>query len=226
VADLTHEWQFRIGDAFPADDPLARFIVAVSLAMNDNILANSLFVKAEKPYEHVYFFNLASSHLFEAAEMLRQAHREWQEVQGFVATLETEHQEDFSRMSALADPAAGWPANRLKTLRNSFFHYLRLDRAAADVGKLPVIEGLRGIAQERGRVVIEAESVLTGIRSIFADDVLVNTLAADYEDGELEKLVGALPHYQGSLNRFGQAALGRYLRNLPDGVVEETIRPE
>jgi hypothetical protein len=73
-ADNTrHEWRFQIGEALPSDSPLARFIVAVAGALNDNLLSNTLFVESEKPYEHIYFFNLASSHLYEAAETLLKA---------------------------------------------------------------------------------------------------------------------------------------------------------
>jgi hypothetical protein len=79
----THEWRFRIGAAFPADNPLARFIVAVARAMDDTVLANGLFVQSEQSYKLLYFFNLASSHLYEAAETFRKAHNEWDEVQEF-----------------------------------------------------------------------------------------------------------------------------------------------
>src|SRR5438876_112511 len=92
--NVTHEWRFRIGDAFPADSPLARFIVAVAQGMNDSLLANTLFVESEKPYEHIYFFNLASSHLFEVAETFRKAHRQWEEVRNFVARLNADRQAD------------------------------------------------------------------------------------------------------------------------------------
>jgi hypothetical protein len=51
--------------------------------------------------------------------------------------------------------------------------------------------------------------------------VLINALATDFEEGELERLVAALPDYQGALNRFGQMVVGRYLRELPDGIVRE-----
>jgi hypothetical protein len=86
----THEWRFRIGAAFPADNPLARFIVAVARAMDDTVLANGLFVQSEQSYKLLYFFNLASSHLYEAAETFRKAHNEWDEVQEFVALLDNE----------------------------------------------------------------------------------------------------------------------------------------
>jgi hypothetical protein len=82
-ANITHEWTFRMRDAFPAESPLARFIVAVAQGMNDSILANDLFVRSERPYENIYLFNLVSSHLYEVAETFRQAHREWDEVRAF-----------------------------------------------------------------------------------------------------------------------------------------------
>jgi hypothetical protein len=218
--EITHEWHFRIGDAFPADDPLARFIVAVGQAMNDTSLANSLFVQSERPYEHVYFFNLASSHLYEAAETFRQAHREWEEVRDFIAALEPVRQEEFASISALADPTAEWPGNRLKELRNSFFHYLRLDRAAAEAGRLPLQAGLAQAADHDGQVIIERGGPLNGIRALFADEVLLNALSADFEEDEFERLAASFGQYQPALNRFAQAAVGRYLRERPEGVVE------
>lgn len=189
--------------------------------MNDSDFANSLLVKARKGYEQVYFFSIASSHLYEAAETFRQAHREWEEVREFVASLEQASQDDFALVTGLAAPTADWPANRLKELRNSFFHYLRLDRAAVNADKLPLVKGLKEAADADGRIVIEAGGVLTGIRAIFADDVFVSTLAADYEEDELERLVSSLPDLQGALNRFAQATVGRYLRELPVGVVRD-----
>jgi hypothetical protein len=188
--------------------------------MNDNLLANGLFVEAVRPYERVYFFNLASSHLFEAAETFRQAHQEWLEVRDFVKSLDAERREDFAAITALAGPTAGWPGNRLKELRNAFFHYLRLDRAAASAGRLPLVTGLTGAASMEGRLVIERGGPLNGIRALFASEIFIKTLTANYDDGEFERLVTALAEYQTALNRFAQAAIGRYLRNLPRGVVQ------
>ncbi len=38
------ELRFKVGDALPADDPLARFILVVSMGLNDNSLSNTRFV--------------------------------------------------------------------------------------------------------------------------------------------------------------------------------------
>jgi hypothetical protein len=221
VDDLTHDFRFRIGDVLPAGDPLARFIVAVADAMNDCDLANSLFVKADKDYERIYFFKLASSHLYEAAKKLHQAYRQWPEVKAFVDSLPPESQEEFGRITALAEPAANWPGSRLEDLRNSFFHYASLDRGAADAGKLPLVAGLEAAADVEGRVFIEADRTLTGIRALFADEIYIKTLTLDFEEGELEKLTAAMADYAGTLHRFAQMAVGRYLRNLPAGVVRD-----
>jgi hypothetical protein len=214
-----HEWRFRIGDVLPSESPLARFIVAVAGALNDNLLSNTLFVQSDKPYEHIYFFNLASSHLYEAAEMLGRAHREWEEVREFVAALDEERRVEFERITALAAPAADWPGARLKAIRNSFFHYLRLDRGAADAGHLPLAHGLEAAADLEGLLVIEPGAPLGGIRALFADEVAVKAVTDDFEDGELERLVAALANYQADLNRFAQAAIGRYIGEQPEGVV-------
>ena len=53
----------------------------------------------------------------------------------------------------------------------------------------------------------------------FADEVAVKTLTADFEEGELERMIGVLANYQAELNTFAQAALGRYLHELPAGIV-------
>ena len=217
-----HEWRFQIGEALPSESPLARFVVAVAAALNDNLLSNTLFVQAEKPVERVYFFSLASSHLYEAAESLRRADREWPEVRDFVAALDAERREEFARIAALADPDPPWPGRRLKEIRNSFFHYLRLDRPAADAGHLPLARGLAAAADEEGILLIEPGAPLSGIRALFADEVFVKTIADEWEEGETERLFGALANLQADLNRFAQGVLGRYLNNQPDGVVTYT----
>lgn len=217
--EARHEWQFRVGEPFPADSALARFVVAVAGALNDSGLSNTLFVQAQTSFERLYFFNLASSHLYEAAEMLRRAHREWDDVRDFVATLDAERREEFERVAALAAPDAEWPGPRLKTIRNSFFHYLRLDRSAADAGQLAISHGLAEAADLESSLVIEPGAALSGIRALFADEVLVKTITDGYEDDEFERLVESLASFQGDLNRFAQGALGSYLRNQPDGVV-------
>lgn len=209
---IRHEFSFRIGDLFKSDDPLARFLVAVAAILNDTLLANRRFVAAEESFERIYFFNLASSHLYEAAETFYQAEREWPEVRAFIETLDHHSQERFARIAALASPNADWPGPRLKELRNSFFHYLRLDRAAADAGRLRIVGAIEAAAGMDGLLVIApADAIgIPVVRSYFADEVLIKAITLDYEDDESERLIGTLANYQGDLNHVSQMALGRY----------------
>jgi hypothetical protein len=222
--NIRHEWRFQIGSALPSDSPLARFIVAVGGALNDNLLSNTLFVRSAKDYEHIYFFNLASSHLYEAAETLSRAHSEWQEVRDFIVALDADRRAEFERIVALAAPNADWPGNRLKAIRNSFFHYLRLDRPMVDAGRLSLAHGLQAAADLEGLLVIEPGEPLSGIRALFADEVAIKAVTDDYDEGELERLVAALADYQADLNRFAQGALSRYIRDQPEGVVAYEAR--
>jgi hypothetical protein len=97
------ELRFRVGDALPADDPLARFILVVSMGLNDNSFSNTHFVGGTEDYELLYFFRLASGHLHELANRLRVAHEEWPDVQEFVAGLDEQYRDDFAAIVQLAD---------------------------------------------------------------------------------------------------------------------------
>ena len=67
---------------------------------------------------------------------------------------------------------------------------------------------------------------MNGIRALFADEVWVKTVTADYEnEDKLERLVASVADYQGGLNRFAQAAVGRYLYDLPERIVMRSEHP-
>lgn len=219
--NIRHEFRFRIGDVFRADDPLSRFLVAVAAILNDTLVANRSFVAAEQSFERIYFFNLASSHLYEAAETFYRADREWPEVHAFIETLDDDTQGRFTRIAALAATDADWPGPRLKQLRNSFFHYLRLNRGIAEAGRLRIVGALDAAADMDGLLVIAPPDALgiPIIRSSFADEVLIKAITLDYEDRESERLIATLATYQGDLNHVSQMALGRCLGEQPNGVV-------
>jgi hypothetical protein len=80
--------------------------------------------------------------------------------------LDVERQQEFASITALADRNPAWPGNRLRQLRNSFFHYLRLDRDAANAGQLRLQRGLVEAADLEGRLIIEGAAPLNGIRSL------------------------------------------------------------
>jgi hypothetical protein len=218
------ELRFRVGDAFPADDPLARFILVVSMGLNDNSLANTRFVNTEEEYELLYFFRLASGHLQELANRLRVAHGEWPEVQKFVASLDKQYRDDFAAIVQLADSKDD-TGEKLGRIRNEFFHYPDLRRKTAERGKLPVMKALGEGADEEGTISL-GEEALGGVRAHFADELGAKLVMAHLgldEDGQ-GALVKELGELQAAYGRFAQAALGRYVNGLGDVVTE--IRAE
>ena len=84
-----------MGEVFPADDPIARWLVTMSVGLNDVVLANGLMEKAEKDYENLYFFRLASSHLWELVKFIAESHDAWEEIQRFVAELSDDGRKHF-----------------------------------------------------------------------------------------------------------------------------------
>jgi hypothetical protein len=94
------------------------------------------------------------------------------------------------------------------------------DEAVRNFASSASRSGLNEAADLEGKLIIEEGGPLNGIRALFADEVFVTTLTDDYADEELERLTAAFAEYQPALNRFAQAAVGRYLRELPEGVVE------
>jgi hypothetical protein len=73
---------FRIGDAFPADEPIARWATVLSIAANDSIYLNIRLIDGGLPPElNIYYFRLLAAHFFEAAEWLANTRNTWPEVE-------------------------------------------------------------------------------------------------------------------------------------------------
>jgi hypothetical protein len=215
------ELRFKVGDALPADDPLARFVLVVSMGLNDNSLSNTRFVNTKEPYELLYFFRLASGHLHELAKRLRRAHEEWPEVQEFVADLPEDFRHDFESIVRLADPNDD-VGQKLERFRNEFFHYPDLRRKTAERGKLPLMQALTDAADTEGTISV-GEEALGGIRAHFADE-LVGKLVMErlgLDDDERKGLVKQLGELQAAYGRFAQATLGRYLNSLGKDVMTQ-----
>jgi hypothetical protein len=212
-------WRFRVGDALPADDPLARFILVVAVGLNDNILVNSRFVEAEEQYELLYYFQLASGHLYELAATLRRAHDEWPEVREFVAALQQQYRVDFAATVRLAEPGDA-TGRTLRRFRNGFFHYPALKRSTAERRRLPLRRALRQAADTEGTLTVGG-GLGGGIRAHFADELVAQLMMAGREEDEIRALLAQLGELQAAYNRFAQAALGRYLNGLPEGIVTE-----
>lgn len=110
---------FRIGDAFPADDPLSLWAANLSMAFNDLVFTNDRMDKARREWERFYWSRPAWAHLYEVMKFLRENEDE-EHVTAFVGELPADAQEAYRRALKLYDE------NRdvLSKIRNNVaFHY-------------------------------------------------------------------------------------------------------
>lgn len=75
--------RFRIGDAFPGEDPVARFVVVLLMALNDLLPQSERLTQAGDaglaPHERLYLARLVGSHLFELAKFVNAAPRQFRD---------------------------------------------------------------------------------------------------------------------------------------------------
>lgn len=218
--------QFKIGEAFPPESRLARWIVACSMALNDLFLVNRWLVpklkeeEASEGYEHLYLARLASLHLFEAATFLRQTDR-FPEIQAFVTQLDSEAQDAYQALLAIGKGAVGEFADQVEHARNHFSHYGRLlsDEAAA-------YEHLRQAIKahaDEGAIgqILDTTPPITGFRALFADDIAAELTFPGGDKSETEKFVEQVSEHIALFLVFARAALPAYAAELPDDVWED-----
>jgi hypothetical protein len=216
--------RFKIGEAFPADDPLARWVTVCAMALNDALLINRwLWPRlqegvASAPHENFYLARVAAAHLFEAASFLRK-HRRHPEISAFIETLEPEHQEQYEALLQIAKgDQEGFPG-QLKEARNTFFHYPKLifgqedqeplKRAMVEHAKDEEEQGIK-----RGEI-RDIPPALTGFRAGFADDIATEMMLPENTGEEFPKFISNVSTNLGQLLSFLQAVLNAYTQTKP-----------
>src|SRR4051794_2118935 len=94
--------RFRDGDLIPADEPLARWITIVAMALNDAVLVNGWLIprlQGDGPaHENVSLGRLAASHLYEVAKFLDKSERRVPAVAAFVGRLGEDARAAYERV--------------------------------------------------------------------------------------------------------------------------------
>ena len=219
---------FKIGEAFPADDQLARWMTVCSMALNDLLMVNRWLlprlqeeVDAE-PGAIFYLGRLAASHLFEVATFLRKSDRSVEVVARFVATLPEEPRAAYRELLEIGDGGRGKFQEQLKHARNKSFHYdalltgpaeerERLRQAMSDHAEHEVEEG---IAQGR---IEDRPPTITGFRATFADDIAVEMMLPKGADDDLGAFLKATSEHITKFLIFVKAALNAYTGTRPPG---------
>lgn len=213
--------EFQIGEAFPPDSRLARWMTDCLMALNDLLLVNRWLVpklKDEVPsegYEHLYLARLAATHLFEIARLLKKSDR-FEDIREFIAVLDPEARDAYRALLALAEnPSQGFAAE-LKRTRNNFAHYAELLDDDDAVGE-ELRRALTAHAEEGsvGRI-RDLTPPITGFRALFADDVAAELTFPGGEREPTEQFIGKISEHIAIYLLFVRGALGAYAKRLPE----------
>jgi hypothetical protein len=225
VADDGQIIRFKIGEAFPADEPLARWMTVCAMAANDLILVNRWLLpklKEEEPseaYETVYLGRLAAAHLFEAAKFLKKTDKRLAVVRELVAGLNQDAQAAYQQLLAIGD---GGSNEQMKHARNMFFHYPALLPPEKENHE-PLKQAMAGHAADEEEKGIERGKIedippsITGFRSFFADDVAVEMMMPGDTEKELPVFLGSVSEHIAAFMLFLKEVFNEYTQTRPDG---------
>lgn len=205
-------YEFTIGDVFPVDDPVARWLVTISVGMNDVLLANKKFIASKLGYEYIYFFRLASTHLWELAKFISQTYGAWEEIRTFVDGLSEEAREHFGAIAQIAATGdLSTVGTELVQIRDLFGHYQEMDLQKQARPRDPITKALRELADKTGDIDLGDDTV-GGVRLGYADAVVAGTvLRLMPEEDDKKRILESLANGAGNVVLFVQMALGTWL---------------
>jgi transcriptional regulator with XRE-family HTH domain len=217
---------FRIGDAFPADNPLARWATALAMGANYSVYLNVRLVEGDLPPEaNLYYFRLIVGHFFEAAKWLKKTRKQWPEIDKFIASLDEEDQKRYDDIVAFASQKH--PLHkRLKESRATQFHFPEMPPGKEAAGQEELANAMREAANLAGW--IEDGKDYASFRAAFADEIAVQFLATSTE--ETEEIMDALSGPVFEFVEFTMSVLLAYLKTLPEETTifweEGKVRPK
>ena len=222
---------FTIGDAFPADCPVARFLTVVAMISNDwQRLAQQMLDLddqevhgEEERAEHgallITNYRLQAALHYEAAPRSQARAGMFPRDSRVLARLPVEALEECKYViDGIDETSPDYHGKWLSEARNATFHYSKLNRRER-VGR-----GLRAVADEMG--VITLDSTFAGVRFGFADKVALEWIGGSQPQAELATQRVALVASLLAMTRFAQRAMSVYLPSrgieLPPGPAEAT----
>ncbi len=233
---------FNIGEAFPADSPVAVFLVVVSTALNDLLTVTKWLVGGDQdqPFqndvsdvEHLYLLRLSSAHLQELRRSIRVARND-ADVEEFVSSLPESTRWHLHVLQNVNTDDDGWVEAAMRYARNQTFHYGgRWDREEDDWSWDDQKWALGVVADKEGEIEMVNEK-LVGMRLKFADEVAIQHLARkfpEYDDDpqadidretieeRLSTLIQPMRRATSAALSFTTEAVNVYLDTLPEDVV-------
>ncbi len=229
---------FKIGEAFPADNPVAVFLVSLSTALNDLLFTNRRLVGGDDTEpglhevgaaEHQFLLRSSISHVWELRESIRHARKNG-DVDAFIDTLPEGARNALATIQNPNTNEAHWITAAMEHIRNQANHYggkWNWDDLEWAMTKLADTDGTIEMTSPK----------LAGMRLAFADEIAVQHLTRKFPDyaedpdaevddetilARIHTLFIAVRDVTSAAITFTQLAVDAYLDTLPEGVV----RPE
>jgi hypothetical protein len=212
-------YRFRFSEVFPVEDPVARWLVTLSMGFNDVIRTNSKAEEAiDDAAELLSSFRLASLHLWEIAKFITDTHSNVDEVRAFVDDLPKEAQENLAAIKGLVDTGAAEIGKQLVQIRDLLAHYPEMKPEATKL-RDPVSKAMKKLTEDEA----EAEIALGASRKVrdlslsYADDVVAAaTLNLIPTEEEQRAILGGLAKQVGEVSAFVQRAVDAWLESRMD----------
>lgn len=185
--ETKRKYEFKIGDLFPSDDDLGRWVMALSIIRNDIALTNHYLIQAMKKSgddlspDSVYFFRLVISHLREAFRCQQYYETQFIIVKQFINTLDNESKNIYdNKLYPLYNPWNNSFIEKIaRPIRNTFIHYPNKEEDDKDLKMC-----LSRLVDHFGSVSYDSNS---GTRYLFCDDVCSN-LVGNVVDGDMTRV--------------------------------------
>jgi len=209
--------RFNIGGAFPASDPVARFITGLAMISNDWLrsVEDMFKLEGDTPEEigrRVSLFRRQAALVHEAASFITDARRMFPQVASFVDGLEGKARDGCEHLIGAVDSgSAHYLGDWLEDHRNVTHHYPKMHPAAAQHGQEEMANALAEAADVESA--IDSGQRFGEARFRYADEVGVQLLPRLDDPSWVEGLSDTAM----ALADFAQRAAQAYLEARPAG---------
>jgi hypothetical protein len=205
---------FKIGEAFPADNEVARFVVGLAMMSNDVLRSFAQLDADESDPEaaavQTWLFRQQAALYYEAATFIADCSRTFPKIEAFMSGLPHEARAERERIAGGIDPKSPhYVGDWLAEHRNVTFHYAQMHPEKAARGTERLQQALEAAAPLEGD--LTHGEVLGSIRFGFADQVAAQWVPGDADTDTVVRLREALL----AVVPFTQRALTAYQRALP-----------
>jgi hypothetical protein len=210
-------YTFSIADAFPANDPVARFVTVLAMVINDwhRTMEMMVTASAEDPEGkqaetrgiRLMLARQEAAACFEATKFIDNARKRFTEIEAFVQSLGPEAQEYIDAVEAAADRRSPERLGWLEDHRNVTSHYPELSREKHAAGNEEIANALMKTASIDLHGTVTIGETDHSLRFHYADEVAVQLLPDVTKNPELIK---KLADARMAIGRFAGLAFAAY----------------